>query len=61
MFEIGDIIRHIRSDTHYLVVDIKKTLHRNIERTEFIAMGMSNGVEVIIHYPLMSVNYEKVA
>ena len=61
MFEIGDIIRHIRSDTHYLIVEVKTRIYRNIERIEFIGMGMSDGVYVTIHYPLMSVNYEKIA
>ncbi len=60
LFTIGDIIKHKRSESLYLVVDIKKYLGRSIERLDFVAVSMSDGVEVHIHYPLMSVNYEKV-
>ena len=60
MFSIGDIIRHRRSGALLLVVDIKSTLNRNSERIEYIAVGMGDGIETIIHYPLMAVNYEKI-
>lgn len=60
MFQIGDIIRHRRSDTLLLVVDIKSVISRNNERIEYIAVGMGEGIETIIHYPLMALNYEKI-
>lgn len=60
MFSIGDIIRHRRSGTVLLVVEVKSTFSRNNERIEYIAVGMGDGIETIIHYPLMAVNYEKV-
>lgn len=60
VFSIGDIIKHRRSDTLLLVVDIKSVISRNMERIEYIAVGMGDGIETIIHYPLMAVNYEKV-
>jgi len=60
VFDLGDIIKHKRSDTYYLIVDIKRFLSGNLERLEYIAVDMGNGVEVYIHYPLMTVNYEKV-
>lgn len=60
MFQIGDIIRHRRSDTLLLVVDIKSVISRNNERIEYIAVGMGEGIETVIHYPLMALNYEKI-
>ena len=60
MFNIGDIIKHRRSGTILLVVEVKSTFSRNNERIEYIAVGMGDGIETIIHYPLMAVNYEKV-
>ena len=61
MFEIGDIIRHIRSDHHYLVINKKKYFTPHSERTVFVVRSMVDGAELDIHYPLMSFNYEKVA
>lgn len=60
MFSIGDIIKHRRSGTILLVVDIKSVISRNNERIEYIAVGMGEGIETIIHYPLMALNYEKI-
>ena len=60
VFEIGDIIRHKRSDTYYLIVDKNRLWSKGLERVEYIAVDMGNNVEVKIHYPLMTVNYEKV-
>ena len=60
MFSIGDIIKHRRSGAILLVVEVKSTFSRNNERIEYIAVGMGDGIETIIHYPLMAVNYEKV-
>ena len=61
MFQVGDIIKHKRSETYYLVVEIKKYLFETTERLEFIALDMANNFEVRIHYPLMTLNYEKIA
>lgn len=63
MFQIGDIIRHKRTDEHFLVIDVHIYLSRNIERTEYtvLPVGAGGGVHVRLHYPLMTTNYEKVA
>lgn len=63
MFEIGDIIKHKRNGDCYLVLDKHVFLSRNIERIEYtvLPVGAGGGVHIRIHYPLMTVNYEKVA
>lgn len=61
MFEVGDIIRHIRSDHHYLVVKKKKYFSTHTERVVYVVKSIMDGTELDIHYPLMSFNYEKVA
>ena len=61
MFVIGDIIKHKREERYYLVVGVETHFNISLERIEYTVVGDGDGVELKLHHPLMTVNYEKVA
>ena len=60
VFELGDIIRHKRSNKYYLVIDVKTHFNVSLERIEYTVVGEGEGQEIKLFHPLMTINYEKV-
>ena len=60
MFNIGDIIRHRRTGIFYLVHEKEVYFVNGIERVKYVAVSMVDGAKEILHYPLMTLNYEKI-